>query len=1102
MFQAPPLEILKTKAAQSLVAGGGPQVSVQGSSGLIPGPSDEPVHNSLEGESYSSTTSSPPSLHYSVTPSSLSYESTPSVSAQQVLGRVEVSTVSPSTYASQSSGGISTTERYSESAGQAEGSYRGHFESQKQSSIGSQYSGYSSTENYPVSGAGFEESAERDYQSQNQGLYYATGSGSSGYSSTPSPTLSSLRENSYSYVSGPALSSQEAYSHGESSTVSSEHADHQVTSYLADTNAAVDVTGNGFSQGLPGVRDYSANTRISAVLVAEGENHYEDNEIRQDYVSSTTPDPPKSGFKPIVVTDSNENPSTLGIFGSHGGSSTERYRINKLGKLYHREGRVKSNGGYSTSQPDINLSSVSSKGYEYSSTPAPTPEPVLVTPRGHPALLTSSGNILAPIRAGVSISNQHNEEDCDDKPVVEENKEVESSKPVIEKQEFEEEHYKTTVDIQKSIPFEIHPNEELSQEQYNYETKEQSSQEGYGEGIKQEYHQGTASGSQEHKQLSNDEYVESQSVGNVGGYSQNGHSEYQSQENNGATVYQQHQQHQTQEPLERQPDAYSVNQYNQNFLQQVVYAYHRLANNQGNQEAPINPGYTVNAPVFNQPLLVPNKLYYVYLQRYNPYVNRYGSQSQAFTNYNPQVTSTPVAQHTPESYGYNSQVNLGHSFVGNGQVYAQDYKEGERHQSNEQSGYATYVNHDASSVVSAPNSYAQHTNVNPVDETRYIPHSANGYDPHSTVTASNEQVSNVGADHGQAVSSTPYTTAGGYDSSNEAAQAYAAQLNALSNSVRGSVVHPDNQHVQYTTTGQGAESSALTQENYSQEQHASHEEINERHHQEKLFEEASNEVQHNANILIKEVPVPQYIEKTKFVEVEKPVHIPQPYPVEYTKVVEKPVPVPHPVPVTQTQIVEKHVPVPHPVPVEVTRVVEKHVPVPHPVPVEYTKVVAVEKPVAVPHPVPYAVTKLVAVDRPVAYPHPVPVSYAVPHPVGVPVPHLVPYPQVVPVPVKDYRPVYLYRKSTGGRLLHREVPHGKHGKSSGEFRPSQPVFTSQYPPPSYQVTRYFKSPNGKSRGQARKLCIEYGGFKPPLIPSVQVDEDPKPTYGPPAEQKH
>ncbi|XP_054283624.1 uncharacterized protein LOC129000688 [Macrosteles quadrilineatus] len=1048
---APPLEILKTKVANSIVAGG-PQVLVQGSSGLIPGPSDEPVHNSLEAESYS-TTSAPPSEHYSVTPSSQIYQSTPSVSAQHVSGGVEVSTVSP---AQAAYSGVSSTQYESNQ----EGFYRGNFESQKQASIsGSQYSGYSSTENSPVPSSGFGNS-ESEYQSQSQS--YETASGSAGYS-TPSPSSSGL---SYS---SPTVSSQ---GYHESSTVANEHSDHQVTSYLADTNSAIDVTNTGLTQVLPGVRDYSPNTRISAVLVGEGESHYEDNEIRQEYVSSTTPSPPKS-FKPIVVSDTGLNPSTLAIFHSNVASSTERYRSGKIGKLYHREGTVDS--GYSTHQPEVTSNSLPSVGYDYQSTPAPTPEPVLVTPRVHPALLTSSGNILAPIRAGVSISNGHDEEDCDEKPV----KEDESSEPVIEKQEVREEaHYKTTVDIQKSIPFEIHPNEEVSQE-YSYETKGHTSQTGF-EGVKEDYHtESTAEVTDgDYKKYSNEGYSQQQNPGDVVANGHTGQTDYLSQENNGAS-YQQQQEYHHQESGDRQvPVAYNQNQYNQNFLQQVAYAYHRLANSHAQQEAQNNPSYSVNAPAYNQPVYVPNRLYYVYLQRYNPYVNRYGSQSPTYGNY--QGTTSPGAQYTTAGYNY-GQEGLSHGSGGNGQAYAQEYKGQDSYNSQEQVGYSSYVNHESAGVGVA-SSYSQHNS----DESKY-----------NSKVPSNENSN--GVEHFQSLSPTPYSVTSSYESSNQASQEYASQLNAV-NSAQGVSVHPDNQHVQYLSTSHGAESAALTQENYNEEQSIQHENGNERH-QDKYAEEASNEVHHNANVLIKEVPVPQYIEKTKYVEIEKPIHIPHPYPVEYTKVVEKPVPVPHPVPVPQTQIVEKHVPVPQPVPVEVTRVVEKHVPVPHPVPVEYTKVVAVEKPVPVPQPVPYAVTKLVAVDRPVAYPHPVPVPYAVPHPVGVPVPHLVPYPHVVPVPVKDYRPVYIYRKSTGGRLLHREFPHAKYGKSSPAFRPSQPVFNSQYPPPSYHVTTYFKSPHGKSRGQPRKLCIEYGGFKPPLIPSVQVDEDPKTTYGP-AEQKH
>ncbi|PNF32334.1 hypothetical protein B7P43_G13642 [Cryptotermes secundus] len=184
------------------------------------------------------------------------------------------------------------------------------------------------------------------------------------------------------------------------------------------------------------------------------------------------------------------------------------------------------------------------------------------------------------------------------------------------------------------------------------------------------------------------------------------------------------------------------------------------------------------------------------------------------------------------------------------------------------------------------------------------------------------------------------------------------------------------------------------------------------------------------------------------------------------------------------------------VPVHDTKVIEKPIPVPHAVPIEITKLVAVDRPV--PYPQPYAV------------PHPVPVPYAVPHPVGVPVPHLVPYPHVVTVPYKEVHPVY----------IHTGKPHRNEFRDHTQNIPTNtplPVILKalQYNGGRYGVPVSIKPqsvfltppplrPGGKARGlqqskhfdHFRTLCIEYG-FKPPLVPSLQIDEVPLSAYGPP-----
>ncbi|XP_069698108.1 uncharacterized protein [Periplaneta americana] len=214
--------------------------------------------------------------------------------------------------------------------------------------------------------------------------------------------------------------------------------------------------------------------------------------------------------------------------------------------------------------------------------------------------------------------------------------------------------------------------------------------------------------------------------------------------------------------------------------------------------------------------------------------------------------------------------------------------------------------------------------------------------------------------------------------------------------------------------------------------------------------------------------------------------------------------------------------------------VEKQVPIEHtkfitvekPVNIHHTKVV--EKPVPVPHAVPFEVTKLVAVDRPVPYPqpiavpHPVPVPYAVPHPIGVPVPHLVPYPHVVTVPYKELHPVYIRNGKPHkheSAIYHYQVQNfppdtplpailkalqyqgGRYGvpvsvkpHQYNSWRTHQSGYLT--PPPLKSSGRGTGLHHSKYLDNLRTLCIEYG-FKPPLVPSLQIDEIPASAYGPP-----
>lgn len=58
------------------------------------------------------------------------------------------------------------------------------------------------------------------------------------------------------------------------------------------------------------------------------------------------------------------------------------------------------------------------------------------------------------------------------------------------------------------------------------------------------------------------------------------------------------------------------------------------------------------------------------------------------------------------------------------------------------------------------------------------------------------------------------------------------------------------------------------------------------------------------------------------------------------------------------------------------------------------------------------------------------------------------------------------------------------------FRPSHPMYTSQYPPHTYLVATTLQDRGIHARSiNNKKLCIEYGGFKPPLVPSIQIDDE-------------
>lgn len=1000
MFQEPPLEILKTKVAQSITAGAGPQVSVHGSSGIIPGPSDEPVHNSLDAETYLLSTTPLPVVQLSTTLKSQHVESTPASDYNQESnadissGTANAQTKSSTTEPTVDNHPVSNHGRDSPYSG-----YQGSQNINLFHNVASlEFTDQSSGGNYPKVLGLRKEKPRGRILAQNQGSSQPSYTETAGYSAE-STIFSELPPSAKGTVDIKSeqsdSSSQQTYGQvGDSSSFPESHQGHEITSYLADSNAAIDVTSQGLSRKLSETPLFSPNTRISAVLVAEGGNKYEENEIRNNklnYIPSTTTRPPKTGLKPIVVSETEGTASPLALFSAHGVIPSGGYRSRKIGKLYHREGYLRGSDVYKTSSP---TSVKTNTDDSYYSTPNPTTAPVLVTPKFEASPLTSAGNFLAPIQAGVSISNHKHPDDCDNTKENGNNGYIPSSGPDIEKQVIREEAvYKTTVDIQKSIPFEIHPNDDASQnsEEENShlsgELSNENLKENYYPTNEAGYNGNTNNGYNSH--VSSEEYDEhfekgaskkerfkpsTEHLDNSVEYAQNINSQYEINSNEGyhhnpntkhnfKNIPSQQIYPDSEKPIQSgYVSDFNSNQENRNnFIQQVLHSYHKMANN--NQHSSGSIGYPPHYHVPTQPLFVPNRLYYVYLQRYNPYVTRYGTQDQFYAPYLPVGPSGPASS---EGYGINNHYDL-----------------------NGNQGYATIVKHNEGT-------HNDHSNTNINQHESDLPEK-------DVQTGDLKHLSNIG-------SSENYEGESGLSG------------------IRG--IH----HSDYSGTNQVVdEQQRIVYGQTSQE----------------YSNLAANDVQQSSSIINNAVP--QHFERTKLIESNKPVHLPYTVPVDITKTVEKPSSL------------------------------------------EYSNVVSAEEANSVPRPVPYAVTKLVALNRPDVYPQPIPIPYPVHHPVGVPVPQLVPNPHVVPV--KNYRPVYVYRKASAGRLLHREPHHVKHIA----FRPSQPVFASQYPPHTYQVTGYLRGPHTQSRGQGRKLCIEYGGFKPPLVPSTPVEDEPKPSYGPPAE---
>lgn len=299
-------------------------------------------------------------------------------------------------------------------------------------------------------------------------------------------------------------------------------------------------------------------------------------------------------------------------------------------------------------------------------------------------------------------------------------------------------------------------------------------------------------------------------------------------------------------------------------------------------------------------------------------------------------------------------------------------------------------------------------------------------------------------------------------------------------------------------------------------------------------------------IVEKPVTVTKFVEKPVHIEVPvpQPFAVPQPYPVD--RIVEKRVPYPVPV----DRVVEKRVPYQINVPVEkvvekivekpviVTKYVDKPYPVEKRVPFPVEKIVEkrVPYPVQVPYEVkvPYPVEKVV--ERPYQVPYPVPTFVPLPlkqnfaesqyqpsyqvyspdqHKLGLPPPHLRQNSNFIPPYYKEnkkpvtsthwgnlYASSYQYINNTSNQFrkspqLEKYMEYLINSRNAQYYGP---------PPTAAALSHWNQNANNnflvemKLRRTDRELKmlsglrIEYGGFKPPLIPSTEVDLDGVPIH--------
>lgn len=304
------------------------------------------------------------------------------------------------------------------------------------------------------------------------------------------------------------------------------------------------------------------------------------------------------------------------------------------------------------------------------------------------------------------------------------------------------------------------------------------------------------------------------------------------------------------------------------------------------------------------------------------------------------------------------------------------------------------------------------------------------------------------------------------------------------------------------------------------------------------------------------VKVEKIVEKPVHITryIEKPVPVPQPYPVE--KIVEKPIHVPVQVTkyIDRPYPVEVRVPIPQPYPVE--KIVQKIVKQPYPVevrvPVQVEKVI--EKKVPVPHYIEKPITVEKIVEKPV--PHYVDRPYPVEVKVPVPQPFYVEVPRPIHVHSRHYHPLQVQRQNVPIRTtviqvplyntneqyaqqsqqlsyvfpnpyayapqINQYLPPNQHAGFQNAYVP-QPQANNGYLPPhtshdcnplsgnvnirneyakleadhsllppklsGIKYTRSFRS--ARSKFDDSSIRMEYG-FKPPLIPSPEIDEQGRP----------